>query len=127
MAPYFSRRKKLVIVSTFSAIIVGSSFLTSQITNFLSFSNRISYSSSLPSVIKSTDPNDLTFFSPVTNSKLKPLQNNQPKVDLIKPEIKKETEKPKPIEPPKPEKPKVIAVKPPLSLSLSKTTLFKNS
>ncbi|WP_230861156.1 hypothetical protein [Mycoplasma sp. 'Moose RK'] len=135
MMAYLSRRKKMIIISAASVIFIGSSFASSLITNFVSFNNEISYNSTAPSLVNKNDPNDLTFFSPVVNSELKPIKKEDvPKADLIKPEekpepkpepeiqkitppVKRKIQIQKPIETPKNYKPETKSLS--LSLSLS--------
>lgn len=120
MVFYLSRRKKIVILGVVVSLIIGGSsfFANPQFSGFLWFTNQITYNSSSPSIVSKNNPNDLTFYSPVTNSEFKPFENNQPKVDLIKPKVEKEVVKPEIISPSKPKKEsKNITTSPSLSLS----------
>ncbi|WP_337898254.1 hypothetical protein [Mesomycoplasma ovipneumoniae] len=92
MQIYVPRRRKLIILAASAMVLVGGSFASSLVNNFISSSHEIHYSSSSPSIVIKNNPNDLTYVSPVVNSDFKPQENNQPKVDLVKP--KEETPKP---------------------------------
>ncbi|MDW2861154.1 putative immunoglobulin-blocking virulence protein [Mesomycoplasma ovipneumoniae] len=91
MQIYVPRRRKLIILAASAMVLVGGSFASSLANNFISSSHEIHYSSSTPSIVNKNNPNDLTYVSPVVNSDFKPQENNQPKVDLVKP--KEETPK----------------------------------
>ncbi|AGQ51225.1 putative immunoglobulin-blocking virulence protein [Mesomycoplasma hyopneumoniae] len=94
---YLSKRKKIVLSGlTVAVIAAGMSFFANpQFSNFFRFNSQISYNSKAPSSVAKNDPNDLSFYSPVTNSEFKPLKKQVQKVELIKPpEEKKEEIKP---------------------------------
>ncbi|ADQ90818.1 Putative uncharacterized protein [Mesomycoplasma hyopneumoniae 168] len=98
---YLSKRKKIVLTGlTVAVIAAGMSFFANpQFSNFFRFNSQISYNSKAPSSVAKNDPNDLSFYSPVTNSEFDPLKKSQPKADLIKPlEEKKEDIKPQQIQ-----------------------------